>query len=66
METMKLPHYIIDTIERRWAARLEEDARLWKQKRGLSTASSVHRSSWEVGVQASVLLKPRGRMRGKA
>jgi hypothetical protein len=44
---MELPHHIIDIIERRWKAKLEEDARLWRQKRGLSSATPLRRNAWE-------------------
>lgn len=35
MDTNSLPNHIIDGVERRWARKLEDDVRLWMQKRGV-------------------------------
>jgi len=30
---MKLPQYIIDSVERRWAAKLQQEAEAWRQRK---------------------------------
>jgi len=32
MDDIRLPAHVVETIERRWAAKLADEARLWRQK----------------------------------
>ena len=36
MDDIKLPRYVIDRLEHRWANRLQQDAKAWSGERGRS------------------------------
>ena len=36
MEDIRLPRHVIDRLEKRWASRLQQDAKAWSSERGSS------------------------------
>jgi hypothetical protein len=43
MDDIRLPAHVVETIERRWAVKLADEARLWREKRSLSASSAAER-----------------------